>query len=80
MTDAQLLTLALAAIIPISLTGAGIIFSNSRINDAKETLRAEIQGMRTELRADIQAMRNDMLASMGELKGLLQPHELEHHR
>jgi hypothetical protein len=36
--------------------------------------------MRTELRADIQAMRNDMLASMRELKGLLQPHELEHHR
>jgi hypothetical protein len=40
MTDAQLLTLAIAIIVlPLSL----LIFSNSRVTDAKETLRAEIR-------------------------------------
>src|ERR1700728_1128358 len=38
MTDAQMMTLALAIIIPLSL----LLYSNSRISDAKETLRADI--------------------------------------
>lgn len=38
MTDVQLLTLALAIIVPLSL----LIYSNSRITEAKETLRAEM--------------------------------------
>lgn len=38
VTDTQLLTLALAVILPLSL----LIYSNSRITDAKETLRAEM--------------------------------------
>jgi hypothetical protein len=36
MTDAQILTLALAVIIPLSM----LINSNTRLNDVKETLRA----------------------------------------
>jgi hypothetical protein len=39
MTDAQMMTLALAIIIPLSL----LLYSNSRITEAKETLRAEIR-------------------------------------
>ncbi|HEY7391368.1 MAG TPA: hypothetical protein VH640_22830 [Bryobacteraceae bacterium] len=39
MTDVQLLTLAIAVIVPLSL----LIYSNSRITEAKETLRAEIR-------------------------------------
>jgi uncharacterized protein YoxC len=38
MTDVQLLTLALAIIVPLSL----LIYSNSRVTEAKETLRAEM--------------------------------------
>ena len=36
MTDAQMMALALAIIIPLSL----LLYSNSRITEAKETLRA----------------------------------------
>jgi hypothetical protein len=45
MTDIQILTLALAVILPVSM----LIHSNSRITDAKETLRAEMTAMRVEL-------------------------------
>ena len=38
MTEIQGLTLALSIVIPLSL----LIYSNSRITDTKETLRAEL--------------------------------------
>jgi hypothetical protein len=44
-TDVQLMALALAVIIPLSM----LIYSNSRITDTKETLRAEMQTLRTEM-------------------------------
>ena len=49
MTDAQLLTLAIAIIVPLSL----LLYSNSRITDTKETLRAEIGETKQTLRAEI---------------------------
>jgi hypothetical protein len=39
MTDPQLVTLAFAIIIPLSL----LLYSNGRITEAKETLRAEMR-------------------------------------
>lgn len=69
MTDQQLLTLALSVIIPVSV----MIYSNSRITDAKETLRAEIKSLSTELKADIKALGDRM-------ENLLKIHELEHHK
>jgi hypothetical protein len=39
MTDAQLLTLAAAIVLPLPM----LIYSNSRITEAKETLRAGMQ-------------------------------------
>jgi hypothetical protein len=65
MNDTQILTAALAIIIPVSM----LIFSNSRIDDAKETLRAEMKALHAEL-----------LGELRELKSLLKAHELEHHR
>ena len=47
MTDAQMMTLALAAIVPLSM----LLYSNSRITEAKETLRAESQLLRAEKRS-----------------------------
>jgi hypothetical protein len=38
MTDPQMMTLALAIIIPLSM----LLYSNSRITEMKETLRAEM--------------------------------------
>ena len=55
MTDTQLLTLAVAIVVPLSL----LLYSNSRITDAKETLRAEIELLRRELLAEMGNVRND---------------------
>jgi hypothetical protein len=41
VTDAQMMTLALAAIIPVSM----LIYSNSRITEAKEALRSEMNAL-----------------------------------
>jgi hypothetical protein len=57
MTDPQMMTLALAIVIPLSM----LIYSNSRISEAKETLRAEI-GL----------LRADMLKEFVQLEGRLE--------
>jgi hypothetical protein len=83
MTDQQLLTLALAVVIPLSL----LIYSNSRITEAKETLRAETAKLGTELRAEIAAVRHelellrrDMNAGFERIENALKVHVLEHHK
>jgi len=65
MTDPQLLTLCLSIIIPLSM----LVYANTRITDAKEALRAEIQAMRAEMKAGFE-----------QTAALLKVHELEHHR
>jgi hypothetical protein len=65
MTDSQMMTLALAVIIPLSM----LVYSNSRITEAKETLRAEMAGSRMEIKA-----------GFDRLEARLTVHELEHHR
>ena len=94
MTDTQVLTLAIAAIVPLSL----LIYSNSRINEAKETLRAEIRAetvaLRAEIREESAALRAEMATLRAEtaelrahidagferIENALKLHELEHHR
>jgi hypothetical protein len=82
MTDLQMMTLALAIIIPLSM----LIYSNSRISEAKETLRAEMatgnnritdmkEALRAEMAAGFARMSNEILS----LKADLKIHELEHH-
>ena len=75
MTDAQLLTLALAVIIPLSL----LIYSNSRITEAKETLRAEIGEAKQTLRSEMAAGFNRIETAIERLESKLLIHELEHH-
>ncbi|MBV9302117.1 MAG: hypothetical protein JOY62_08660 [Acidobacteriaceae bacterium] len=65
LTDAQVMTLVIAIIVPLSL----LIYSNSRITEAKDTLRAEIQALRAEMKAALERIEN-----------MLKIHELEHHR
>jgi hypothetical protein len=77
-----MMTLALAIIIPLSM----LIYSNSRISEAKETLRAEMatgnnritdmkEALRAEMAAGFARMSNEILS----LKADLKIHELEHH-
>jgi hypothetical protein len=83
MTDEQVLTAAIAIVVPIS----ALIYSNSRINEAKETLRAEMQIMKSEiltefqsLKAEVQALRAEVRAALAEMKTGVRIHELEHHK
>jgi hypothetical protein len=87
MTDSQLMTLALAVLIPLSM----LLYSNSRITEAKETLRAEIGESKQTLRGEIAELRADMRAGFDRietalgtnaerLEAKLLIHELEHHR
>jgi len=71
MTDTQLLTLAIAVIVPLSL----LIYSNSRISDAKETLQAKI----SELRAELRQQHSELLGEVRENRTALKLHEMEHH-
>jgi hypothetical protein len=57
-------TLRISIIFPVSM----LIYSNSRISDAKKTLRAEMAELRNEMRQRFERM---------EL--LLKMHEAEHH-
>ena len=75
MTDAQILTLALAVIIPLSM----LIYSNSRITEAKETLRAEIRAETVALKAEMAILRSDIMGGFARLEEKLRVHELEHH-
>jgi hypothetical protein len=82
ITDAQVLTLALAVVIPLSL----LIYSNSRITDAKETLRAELgetkQTLRSEMALGFERISNKVDHLAGEvatLKELMSTHMREHH-
>ena len=72
MADAQMMTLALAVIVPLSM----LIYSNSRITEAKETLRAEIRAETAELKGEIRGI----LAGIERLEAKLNIHEMEHHR
>jgi hypothetical protein len=71
MTDLQLLTLAVAIIVPLSL----LIYSNSRITEAKETLRAELKTMTAEIALGFARMSNEIQSLQAQLK----IHEIEHH-
>jgi hypothetical protein len=57
MTDSQMMTLALAIVIPLSM----LIYSNSRITEAKETLRVEIG-----------QVRSDLLGRTAQMQGLME--------
>lgn len=76
MTDPQLLTLAIAVIIPVSL----LIYSNSRITEAKETLRADIKATESRLQAQIDALRVEIHTGFEKMETMLKIHELEHHK
>ena len=76
VTDAQILTIAVAIICPLSM----LIYSNSRITEAKETLRAEIGECKQTLRAEMAAGFSRIEMAIERLEHKLEVHELEHHK
>ena len=78
MNAQQILTVAIAIVFPLSM----LIYSNSRITDAKETLRAEMGTLRADMKLDFERLSNkiDHLAEeVATLKELLSTHLREHH-
>jgi hypothetical protein len=78
VNDQQILTVAIAIVFPLSM----LIYSNSRITDAKETLRAEMGTLRADIKLDFERLSNkiDHLAEeVATLKELLSTHLREHH-
>ena len=63
MTDPQMMTLALAIVIPLSM----LIYSKSRITEAKETLRAEIAVLRSDLTLTMEAWFNSIDRKLDEI-------------
>jgi hypothetical protein len=90
VTDAQLLTLAIAIIVPLSL----LLYSKTRITDAKETLRAEIGESKQTLRIEMQTLRaamelgferisnkvDHLAGEVATLKELMSTQMREHHK
>jgi hypothetical protein len=71
VNDQQVLTVAIAIVFPLSM----LIYSNSRISEAKETLRAEMA-----LGFERLSNKIDHLAeAVATLKELLSTHLREHH-
>lgn len=72
MTDQQVLTIAIAIVVPLAM----LIYSNSRITDTKEVLRAE-----TALGFERLGNKVDHLAEeVANLKTLLETHMREQHQ
>ena len=67
-----MLTIALSIVIPLSM----LLFSNSRISEAKETLRAEMQALRTEVKAGFEKISGELR----EVRADMKIHVLEHHK
>ena len=67
MSDIQILTIALAIIVPLSL----LIYSNSRVTDVKEVLRAEMHSQVAELRLVIERNHSEMMLKLAEIVGRL---------
>lgn len=56
MTDTQVLTIAIAIVFPLGM----LLYSNSRVTEAKETLRAEMRTMKAELEVILQRIENKL--------------------
>jgi hypothetical protein len=53
MTDQQVLTIAIAIVFPLAM----LLYSNSRITDTRDTVRAELREVRAALHGEIEALR-----------------------
>jgi hypothetical protein len=80
VTDQQLLTLALSISIPVSLSIAALIHNNSRISEAKETLRAEIKDETAALRGEMADLRAHLDSGFERMEHALKIHQIEHHK
>ena len=73
MNDLQILTLAVAVVVPFFGVTLGVLLNNSRLNDVNN----RILDMKEILRAEIQAERADRRAENADLRILFEKHHSE---
>ena len=71
MTDAQLVTVAVSLSISFLAVFLGVLINNSRLNDVKELLRAEIRAQAVERRELAGRHHSKMMAKLVELDNRL---------
>lgn len=74
LTDAQMMTIALAIVIPLSM----LLYSNSKITEAKETLRAEMALLRADMMgefAKLEVRFSSIDRKLDEILRILGDHE-----
>jgi hypothetical protein len=69
MTDVQILTLAIAVAVPVSV----VIYSNSRLTALKETLRADMKALHVQMTARFTAIDTLLQTIMGKLDDMDRP-------
>ena len=64
MTDIRIPTLALTVVVPFFGVLLGVLTNNSRLNDVKEVLRAEIRAESAEMRQIIERHHSEVMAKL----------------
>ena len=67
MIDPQIWTLAVANIPVVLVVGLGMLINNSRLNDVRDVLRAEMARGAAELRTDIARNHSELLGKFVEM-------------
>ncbi len=73
MNDIQILTLAVAAVVPFFGVTLGVLLNNTRLNDVNNRILV----VKEVLRAEIQAERADRHAENPEIRTLIETHHSE---
>jgi hypothetical protein len=64
MNDIQILTLAVVVVVPFFGVMLGVLINNTRLNDVKEVLRAEIHAESAEMRQIIERHHSEVMAKL----------------
>jgi cellobiose-specific phosphotransferase system component IIC len=67
LSDTQLLTIALATVPTLLVVAIGILLNNHRLNDVKETLRAEIKAGDAAILSQMATYQMDIISKIAEL-------------
>lgn len=67
MTDTQILTLAIAIVVPLAL----LLLSNGRLTDIRTTLQTSVAESKETLRAETQAQHREVMGLLQAIMGKL---------
>ena len=77
MNDIQILTIGVAVVVPFLGVMLGVLINNTRLNDVKELLRAEIHSEGAILRKEMAEFRSETRGEIAELRLLIEKQHSE---